>query len=57
MIFALPREKKTLLFLISQGYSELWRCRGMGGGGEGEGEGELVLSTEFVNLISHRKKI
>ena len=51
MIFALPREKKTHLFLISQGYSELWHCRGMGGGGE------LVLSTEFVNLISHRKKI
>ena len=48
MIFTFPREKKRL-FLTSQGYSELWRCSGMGGG-------ELVLSTEFVNLISHRKK-
>ena len=55
MIFALPREKKNTPFLISQGYSEIWRRRGFGVG-EGGG-GELVLSTEIVNLISHRKKI
>ena len=54
MIFALPREKKHA-FLISQGYSEIWRRRGFGVG-EGGGGG-LVLSTEIVNLISHRKKI
>ena len=53
MFFALSRKKKHAFFLISQGYLELWRCRGMGGG---RGAG-LVLSTEFVNLISHRKKI
>ena len=54
MIFALPREKKNTPFLISQGYSEIWRRRGFG---VGEGGEELVLSTEIVNLISHRKKI
>ena len=47
--FHVPSKKKKRLFLTSQGYSELWRCSGMGGG-------ELVLSTEFVNLISHRRK-
>ena len=47
--FSRSLEKKKRLFLTSQGYSELWRCSGMG-------DGELVLSTEFVNLISHRKK-
>ena len=29
MIFALPREKKNTPFLISQGYLEIWRCRGL----------------------------
>ena len=37
MIFALSRKKKHAFFLISQGYLELWRCRGMGGGRGGGG--------------------
>ena len=37
MIFALPREKKNTPFLISQGYSEIWRCRGFGVGEGGGG--------------------
>ena len=36
MIFALPREKKHA-FLISQGYSEIWRRRGFGVGEGGGG--------------------
>ena len=55
MIFALPREKKKhALFNIARLLGNLalqrfWRGRG--------GGGELLLSTEIVNLISHRKKI
>ena len=53
MIFALPREKKTLLLLISHGYSEdFGAAKVWPGGGR-----ELVLWAEFVNLISHRKEI
>ena len=55
MIFALPREKKKhALFNIARLLGNLAPQRFWSGGGGG---GELVLSTEIVNLISHRKKI
>ena len=50
MIFALPREKKnTPFFNIARllGTLALQRYE----------RGKLVLSTELINLISHRKKI
>ena len=53
MIFALLREKKHAFFFNIAwllGILALQRYGRAGGGG-------LVLSTEFVSLISHRKKI
>ena len=50
MIFALPREKKnTPFFNIARLLGTLALQR--------YGRGKLVLSTELINLISHRKKI